>query len=188
MGNGKDLDLLSGVGREYFYALIWAVTAAFMVAATIARPARFHSTALAGSLVFATLSGGAGLYVLNHYSDPRWSPEAARLSAPSLAETPLVGQFMGPLDSALSSMVNGVNDFLAFKDALPVALDFFASAGWALLVSFPIGIMAAIVNVVLAKRRAAAVERYRITVDQLKADVERLKLQVQAGSPETAIH
>ncbi|KIA73919.1 hypothetical protein ANMWB30_11670 [Arthrobacter sp. MWB30] len=95
---------------------------------------------------------------------------------------------MGPFDSALSSVINGVNDYLAFKDALPVALDFFASAGWALLVSFPLGILAAIVNFVLAKRRAAIVERYRSTVDQLKADVEKLKLQVRAGSPETAIH
>ncbi|MFF1830525.1 hypothetical protein [Paenarthrobacter sp. NPDC058040] len=182
------MDLLSGVGPEYFYVLIWAATAVFIVAATIARPKRFHSTALAGSLIFATLSGGAGLYVLNHYSDPRWSPQATQLSAPSLSETPLVGQFLGPLDSALSSMVNGVNDFLAFKDALPVALDFFASAGWALLVSFPMGILAAMVNFVLAKRRAATVERYRVTVDQLKADVEKLKLQVQAGlSAESAI-
>ncbi len=76
-------------------------------------------------LLFAALNAGAGIYVLNHFGDSRWSPGSEPpLSAPSFSGTPVVGQFLGPLDSALNGVVGGVNDFLAFKHALPVALDF----------------------------------------------------------------
>ena len=65
-------------------------------------------------------------------------PWIGLLWEPSFSGTPVIGQFLGPLDSALNGVVGGVNEFLAFKQALPVALDFFASSGWALLVSFPL--------------------------------------------------
>ena len=91
----------------------------------------------------------------------------------------MVGQFMGPLDSTLSSLVTGVNDFLSFKDALPVAMDFFTNSGWALAVSIPLGITATIINFALSKRKAATVEKYRKTVDLLEGEVENLKIQFQ---------
>jgi hypothetical protein len=62
---------------------------------------------------------------LNHFRDSRWSIGGEPpLSAPSFSATPVVGQFLGPLDSALNGVVGGVNEFLAFKQALPIALDF----------------------------------------------------------------
>ena len=79
-----------------------------------------------------------------------------------------MGQFLGPLDSALNGVVGGVNEFLAFKWALPVALDFLAMSGWALLVSFPLAILAAGIGYAVAGRRTADFEKYRATVDLLK--------------------
>ncbi|WP_309927257.1 hypothetical protein [Arthrobacter sp. 1088] len=86
-----------------------------------------------------------------------------------------MGQFMGPLDSALNSVVTEVNEFLAFKDALPVALDFMAIASWALLLSFPVAILTAIFNYVLAKRGSKRLEKYKADVDDLKKKVAALE-------------
>ncbi|MFK0009292.1 hypothetical protein ACIQTZ_19810 [Paenarthrobacter sp. NPDC090520] len=174
------------MSRDQLHVSVWAAAAIFVVAVGIVRPRRFHWTALTSILLFAALNTGAGVYVLNHYSDPRWSEVAStQLSAPSLAETPLVGQFMGPLDSALKAVVTGVNDFMSFKAALPVALDFLGAAGWALLISFPVGVLVAAINFVVGKRRTAGFEKYRATVDLLKDEVEKLKLHIQ-GTPGSA--
>lgn len=173
------MDLLSGISRDHFSIFIWALMAVFVISAFALRPKRLHWTALGAAFLFAALNAGVGVYVLNHYTDPRWSPQATRLSAPNLGDTPMVGQFMGPLDSTLSSLVTGVNDFLSFKDALPVAMDFFTNSGWALAVSIPLGITATIINFALSKRKAATVEKYRKTVDLLEGEVENLKIQFQ---------
>ena len=93
-----------------------------------------------------------------------------------------MGQFLGPLDSALNGVVGGVNEFLAFKHALPVALDFLAASGWALLVSFPLAILAAGISFAVAGRRAADFERYRATVDRLKDELEQVKRQIASGN------
>lgn len=92
-------------------------------------------TALGAVLLFAALNAGGGIYVLNHFGDSRWSAGGEPpLSAPSFSGTHLVGQFLGPLDSALNSVVGGVNEFLAFMQVLPIALGFLAVSGWCLLV------------------------------------------------------
>jgi hypothetical protein len=85
-------------------------------------------------------------------------------------------------------VVGGVNEFLAFKQALPVALDFFAASGWALLASFPLALLAAGVSYAEARRRTAAFEKYRATVDLLKDELEQVKRQISAGnSVDTAL-
>jgi hypothetical protein len=136
---------------------------------------------LGAVLLFAALNAGAGIYVLNHVGDPRWSP-GEPLSAPSFSGTPMVGQFLGPLDSALNAVVGGVNEFLAFKQALPVALDFLAASGWALLLSFPLGILATVISYVMDRRRMADFEAYRATVDLLKDELEQVKRQISSGN------
>ncbi|KUM32473.1 hypothetical protein [Arthrobacter sp. EPSL27] len=93
----------------------------------------------------------------------------------------MIGQFLGPLDSALNGVVGGVNEFLAFKQALPVALDFFAASGWALLASFPLAVLAAGIAFAIARRRAADFDRYRATVDLLQDELEQVKRQIAAG-------
>ena len=77
-----------------------------------------------------------------------------------------------------SGVVGGVNDFLAFKQALPVALDFLTASGWALLVSFPLAILAAGISYAMARRQKAEFEKYRATVDQLQAELEQIKRQL----------
>jgi hypothetical protein len=160
------------------------VAAVFVLVAGVLRPRRLHWTALGSVLLFAALNAGAGIYVLSRLGDPRWSSGGEPpLSAPSLSGTPIVGEFLGDLDPVLDGMVEGVNEFRAFQQALPVALEFLEVSGWALLVSFPLAILAAVVGVAAARRRKADFARYRATVDLLKAEVEQLKRQMGSGDP-----
>lgn len=177
------MDLLAGVSGDGLRFLPWVAAVGFALVTAVLRPRRIHLVALGTVLLFAALSAGAGVYVLNHVGDARWSAvEESRLSAPSFSGTPLVGQFLGPLDSVLNQVVGGVNEFLALQQALPVALDFFAAAGWALLVSFPLAIVAVAVSYAETRRRRAEFEDYRAAVDLLKGEVETLKRQITSGN------
>ncbi|WP_224047701.1 hypothetical protein [Arthrobacter sp. NicSoilB4] len=181
------MDLLGGMGRDELRIFSWVAAVVFVLAAGAWRPRRLHWTALGSVLLFAALNAGAGIYVLNHFGDPRWSGGEQPLSAPSFSETPMVGQFLGPLDSALNGVVGGVNEFLAFKRALPIALDFLAVSGWALLASFPLAILAAGISFAMARRRAADFERYRATVDLLQDELEQVKRQISSGNSVLAL-
>lgn len=77
-----------------------------------------------------------------------------------------------------TELSTGVNELLAFKNSLPVALDFLAMSGWALLVSFPLVILAAAISFIRARRRKADFEKYRATVDSLKEELEEVKRQI----------
>ncbi|HSO16771.1 MAG TPA: hypothetical protein VLS95_12535, partial [Arthrobacter sp.] len=57
-----------------------------------------------------------------------------------------------------------------------------AASGWALLASFPLAVLAAMISFALARRRAADFERYRATVDLLKEELEQVKWQISSGS------
>src|SRR3954464_3358436 len=164
---------MSGDGLRIF---CWVAAAAVLaLGAGLWRLRRLHWTVLGSVLLFAALNASAGIYVLSHFGDSRWSAGGEPpLSAPSLSGTPVVGQFLGPLDSALNGVVGGVNTFLAFKQALPVALEFLAVSGWALLVSFPLAILAAGISFTMARRRTADFEKYRATVDLLKDELEQV--------------
>ena len=176
------MDLLGGMSRDELRTFSWVAAIVFALVAGLWRPRRLHWTALGSVLLFAALNAGAGIYVLNHFGDSRWSGGEQPLSAPPFSGTPVVGQFLGPLDSALNGVVGGVNEFLAFKQALPIALDFLAASGWALLVSFPLAVLAAGIGFAMARRRAADFEKYRATVDLLKDELEQVKRQISAGN------
>jgi disulfide bond formation protein DsbB len=143
---------------------------------------RIHWTAVASVLLFSALNAAFGIYVLNTFRDARWSSGEPPLTAPSLSGTPLVGQFLAPLDSTLNAVVGQANDFLAFKQALPVALEFLAASGWALLVSFPVAILAAVISFRRARRRAADFAEYRASVDLLTRELEQVKRQISSGT------
>ena len=173
------MDLLGGMSRDELRIFSWVAAVVFALVAGVWRPRRLHWTALGSVLLFAALNASAGIYVLNHFGDSRWSAGGEPpLSAPSFSGTPVVGQFLGPLDSTLNGVVGGVNEFLAFKQALPVALDFLAASGWALLVSFPLAVLAAGISYAEARRRTADFEKYRATVDLLKDELEQVKRQI----------
>ena len=173
------MDLLGGLGRDELRIIPWVAAAVFALVAGVWRPRTLHWTALGSVLLFAALNTGAGIYVLSHFRDSRWSAGGEPpLSAPSFSGTPIVGQYLGPLDSALNGVVGGVNEFLAFKQALPIALDFLAVSGWAMLLSFPLAVVAAVVSYAMARRRTAAFDKYRATVDLLKEELEQVKRQI----------
>lgn len=181
------MDLWGGMGRDELRIFCWIAAAVFALAAGLWRWRRLHWAALSSVLLFAALNAGAGIYVLSHYSDPRWSAGGQPLlSVPSLSGTPVVGQYLGPLDSALNEVVGGVNEFLAFQQALPVALEFLGVSGWALLVSIPLAVLAVVISAgsrrAAARRRTAEFEKYRATVDLLKDELEQLKRQIPAGN------
>ena len=176
------MDLLGGMNRDELGISAWVAASVFALAVGVWRPRKLHWSVLGSVLLFAALNAGAGIYVLNHVGDPRWSAGEPPLSAPSFSGTPIVGQFLGPLDSALNEVVGGVNAFLAFKQALPVALGFLGASGWALLVSFPLGILATVISYVMERRRTADFEKYRVTVDQLKVELEEVKRQISTGN------
>lgn len=183
------MDPLASLGRDELRTFTWVAAAVFALVAGIWRWRSLHWTALGSVLLFAALNAAAGIYVLNHFTDPRWSSGGEPpLSAPSFSGTPVVGQFLGPLDSALSGVVGGVNDFLAFKHALPVALDFLGTSGWALLASFPLAVLAAVVSFAAARRRAADFDKYRATVDELREELAQVKRQIASGNSATTAH
>lgn len=166
---------------DQFRIFSWAVPIGFVLIGCF-RPRSLHWTVLGAVLLFTALNAVAGIHILNHFRDSRWSAGGEPpLSAPSFAETPLVGQYLGPLDSTLNRVVGVGNDFLAFKDVLPVAMEFLATSGWALLVSFPIAIIAAIISISRARRRARDFQNYCATVDQLRDELEQVKRQISAG-------
>lgn len=171
------------MGREELGILTWVAAGVFALAVGLWRPHGFHWTAVGSVLLFAALNAGAGIYVLNHFRDSRW-PAGGQpsLSVPSLSGTPLVGQYLESLESTLNGVVGGMNDLLAFQRALPVALDFLAVSGWALVVSFPLAVLAAGIGLVRTRRTAAEFEKYRATVDLLKDELERVKRQI--GAPD----
>ncbi len=176
------MDLLGGVSLDVLRISPWIASAVVALGVGFLLRRSFHWIAVGAVLLFAALNAAAGIYVLNHFSDARWSPEGmASLSAPSLAGTPLVGEYLEPLDTALEGVVGGVNDFRAFQQALPITLDFLAVSGWALLVSVPLVIVAAWISFANARRRKADVTTYRASVDALRDDLEQVKRQIAAG-------
>lgn len=173
------MDILAGVSSEWLKALTWIAALVCGVALLLWRPKRPELAALAAVLVFMAASVGAGIYVLNHLADGRWGGDKeARLNPPSFSETPVVGQFLEPLDGMMGGVADGVNDFVDFRAALPVALDYFAAAGWALAVLVPLGLLAVTINAARARRRDAESAAYRTEVAELRAELERVKRHV----------
>lgn len=173
------MDILSGISSEWLRALTWLPALAAGLLLCFWRPRRLHWAALGSVLVYAVANIGAGIYVLSHLGDSRWGGGAAdRLGAPSLAGTPVVGQFLGSLDTVLGGVVAGVNEFIDFRAALPVALDYLAAAGWALVVAVPLGILTLIVSARDAQRRKAAFARYCARVEELSDELDAIKRQL----------
>lgn len=185
LGKVGVVDILSGVSSEWLEALTWLSAIAAGLLLCFWRPRELHWAALGSALVYAVANIGAGIYVLSHLGDSRWGGGAAdRLSAPSLADTPVVGQFLGSLDTVLSGVVDGVNEFIDFRAALPVALDYLSAAGWALVVALPLGILTLVVSCREAQRRKAALARYSLRVEELSDELDAIKRHLgypQAG-------
>jgi hypothetical protein len=170
------VDVLSGVSLDWLKALTWISAIAVGLLTVFLNRRRFDLAALRSVLVFAVASAGAGVYVLNHVGDSRWGSKAEdRLNAPALTETPMVGQFLEPLDSFLGGVVGTVNQVVDFQAALPVAMEFFVAAGWALAASLPLGLASLVGGYLEAKRRHREFCRYKLRVDDLTEELEDIK-------------
>lgn len=170
------MDVLSGVSVDWLRALTWLSAIASGILLCFWWPRRAHLAALGSVVVLAVANLGAGIYVLSHLGDPRWSGGAEeRLGDPSLSDTPVVGRFLESLDTLMSGVVDGVNEFIDFRAALPVALEFFAAAGLALFVSLPLAVLALIVSYREAQRRKAEFVRYKLQVEELRGELDEIK-------------
>jgi hypothetical protein len=69
----NSLDLLGGMSRDELRICSWVAAIVFALVAGVWRSRRLHWTALGSVLLFAALNAGAGIYVLNHFRDSRWS-------------------------------------------------------------------------------------------------------------------
>ncbi|MDP9983826.1 hypothetical protein J2W14_003249 [Pseudarthrobacter oxydans] len=170
------MDILSGVSGDSLKVLVWLSAIATGLLLCFWRPSRVDLAALGSVLVFTVVNIAAGVYVLSHLGDSRWGGGAEeRLDAPSLADTPVVGQFLGPLDVLLDGVVEGVNEFTDFRASLPVAVEFLAAAGWALAVAVPLGLLALVVSYRDAQRRKAESARFNLQVEQLSTELDEIK-------------
>lgn len=173
------VDILSGVSGDWLKSLTWILAILSGLLIFFMRPRRLHLAALGSVMVFMVANVGAGIYVLYHLGDARWGGAAeGRLSAPSLSDTPLVGPFMGSFDALMRGVVDGVNEFMDLRAALPVALEFFAAASWALLSSLPLALFALIVSYAELKRRRAEFIRYKLQVEELRGELDEIKRQL----------
>ncbi|TQJ58443.1 hypothetical protein FBY30_0673 [Arthrobacter sp. SLBN-83] len=173
------MDILGGVNREWLAALTWMAAAAACTGVLVWRRRRADLAALAAVVVFMAANVGAGIYVLNHLADGRWGGDGqAKLTPPSLSGTPVVGQFLEPLEGTMAGMAGGVNDFIDFQAALPVALGFFAAAGWALAFSVPVALGAAAVQARRARRRKAEAAAWQGEVEKLRMELDAVRRHV----------
>jgi hypothetical protein len=172
------VDILAGVSTEWLRALTW-ITAAAAGLAVLLWWRRLDLAALAAVEAFLAASLCAGIYVLNHLGDGRWGgDQQAKLSPPPLSDTPMVGKFLEPLEGMLGGVTDGINEFGDFRSALPVALDFFAAAGWALAFSVPVAMVALAAGAKAARQRQAEFAVYQADVEQLRNELEHLKRHV----------
>ncbi|MGC0238622.1 hypothetical protein [Arthrobacter sp. SD76] len=78
----------------------------------------------------------------------------------------------------MNAMADGVNDFVDFRAALPVALEYFAAAGWALALLVPVGGAVLAVNAAVSRRRNAQAAAAGSELADLRAELERVKRHV----------
>jgi hypothetical protein len=71
-----------------------------------------------------------------------------------------------------------VNEFIDFRAALPVALDYLSAAGWALVVAVPLGILTLVVSCREAQRRKAAFARYSLRFEEPSDELDAIKRQL----------
>lgn len=169
------MDILAGISISGLQTLIWSLALGTALLLRFWYPRTVHWAAIGAAGVFVAASIGAGIYVLAHPIDLRW-PAGAPLSAPSLAGTPLVGDYLKPLDSLMADVVGGVNDLRGFQQAVPVALDFFTMAGWGCLAAVPLGIFALWASCLEQRRRNLEFARYKSAIEELQQqlrDVQR---------------
>lgn len=170
------MDILSGVSVDWLRNLTWISAVASGILLCFWGLRRAPMAVLGSVVVFGVANIGAGIYVLSHLGDARWGGGAEeRLTGPSLVEIPVVGGFLEPLEAFLGGAAEGVNGFIDLSAALPVALEFFTAAGWALFASLPLAVLVLIASYWEARRRKAEFARYKVQVEELRGELDEIK-------------
>jgi hypothetical protein len=182
------VEALAEISIEGFSAVIWILTIVVGLAVYLWHPRKrlWHprkylrhvrkllGAALGAVATFIAANVASGIYVVAHPRDPRWSDDAP-LSAPSLSDTPMIGQHLEPLDSVMDDVVARINDVRDFQQAIPVALDFFAAAGWGCLAAIPLTFFALAASYAEKKRQKAEFAGYKKTIEDLQQELNDLK-------------
>lgn len=170
------MDILKDVSVDWIKALIWISAIATGLLLGFWRPRRLHLAALGSVIVLMVASSGAGIYVFNHVGDSRWDSKAEdRINPPMLAETPVIGQYLESLDGLMHGVADRVNEFADFRAALPVALEFFVAAGWALVICIPFALLSLIIAYAEAKRRTAELLKHKTQLAELARELQVIK-------------
>lgn len=143
---------------------------------------RYARKLLAGALgavvTFIAANIAFGIYVVAHPGDPRWDDDDP-LSVASLSDTPMIGQHLQQLDSVMEDVVARINDVRDIQQAIPVALDFFAAAGWGCLAALLVAPAASYVEKrwrkAEKKRQTAEFASYKRTIEDLQQELDDVK-------------
>lgn len=145
---------------------------------------RWYWALFATVFTYMIVTAGIGVYVLMHINDARWSVgKAPLLQAPSMGNTPVIGEMMRPLDDFMRDTAMSINELVSFRHALPVAQDFFALSGWALLALIPVAIMALAVSRFKSATLFLRFERLAATVHTQGAEIAALRQELADAKP-----
>lgn len=84
----------------------------------------------------------------------------------------MIGQHLQPLDSVMDDVVARINDVRDIQHAIPVALEFFAAAGWGCLAVIPLALFALVVR---RKWKKAEFASYKQTIEDLQRELDDVK-------------
>lgn len=168
--------MLSGISVDGFKILAVVVALLVGVGVFFGFFRRWYWALFAAVFSYMVLTAGTGVYVLMHLNDPRWSVgKEPLLQAPTLSGAPVVGELMKPLEGFLRDAATSINELASFRHALPVAQEFFALAGWALLVLVPVTIVALVVSRFRQATLLLRMERMAAELAALKREVASIK-------------
>lgn len=168
--------LLSNVSVDGFKLLAVIVSSLVGVGVFFGFFKRWYWALFASIFTYMILTAGVGVYVLMHISDARWAVgREPLLEAPSVGDTPVIGEMMRPLDDFMRDAAMSINQLTSFRHALPVAQDFFALSGWALLVLIPVAIMALVISRFRSATLFLRFEQLAATVQAQGREIENLR-------------
>lgn len=168
------MDALAHISIDGLGVVSWILTLVVGLSMYLWYPRKLHWAALGAVGAFIAANIAFGIYVVAHPKDPRWTHDPS-LSAPSLSDTPMIGQYLQPLDSLMDSVVAGINDVRDYQQAIPVALEFFATAGWGCLAVIPLALFALVASYREKKRQKAEFAGYKRTIEELKQELDDVK-------------
>lgn len=166
------MDVLSGIGVEGLKTLAVILATIVGLGLFFGFVRKWQWALCAAVFTYMVTTVGTGVYVLMTIGDPRWSTgKEPLLQAPSISDTPMIGQWMAPLDAFLGEAATSINELVAFRHAFPVAQDFFALAGWALLLLIPLVIAALIVSRFQPSKDQQEIRALREELRQIKKHI-----------------